>query len=282
MKKVICIVGPTGSGKTRLSIELAKYLNTEIINGDSVSLYEKLDIGAAKVTPEQMQGIPHHLINHVKLSDNYSVFNFQQDVRSIIDNIDLPLIVGGSGLYIQSALYDYRFENQSDYIYPSLSEMIQVIQTKDPDAHIDLNNTRRIESAYRTIMSGQKRSAKTNKNVPLYDIFLIYLDMDRVILKTRLINRLDQMIDKGFIEETKALMMHDLNIIGYKEIQAYLRGLYTLKIAKEKIITATMRFAKRQKTWFLNQMQPHVYDALDQNLFEDIVKDLKEFLGAKG
>ncbi len=279
MKKVICIVGPTGSGKTKLSIDIARHFGAEIINGDSVSIYQQLDIGSAKITKDEMHGIPHHLISCVPLDQTYTVYNFQQDVRGLIKDIKQPLIVGGSGLYIKSALYDYEFETQNDVTYPPINEMVEALKKNDPDAAIDFNNQRRIQSAYRVLMSGQKRSEKNKKNEPLYDIFLIYLDIDRAMLKVRLALRLEQMIEKGFIEETKNLMSYELNIIGYREIQAYLNGTFTLDEAKDKIITSTMRFAKRQKTWFINQMQPHVYDALNSNLKKNIIEDLNVFLG---
>lgn len=279
MKKVICIVGPTASGKTSLSVKLASAIGAEIMNADSVSIYKKLDIGSAKITKDEMQNIPHHLIDHVDLNTEYTVYNFQQDVRKLLNQIDIPIMVGGSGLYVQSALYDYEFESQKDINYPSKEEMVQFILNNDPKIDLDFKNIRRIESAYRTIKSGHIRSKKTNKNQPLYDIYLIYLDVDRKVLKQRVENRLDQMIKKGFIEEVQSLQAYDLNIIGYREIQSYLKGDYTLEVAKEKIVTATMRFAKRQKTWFLNQMQPHIYDALDPNLFKTVKKDVKKFLG---
>jgi len=279
MKKVICIVGPTASGKTSLSVELALRIGAEIINADSVSLYKKLDIGSAKITKEEMQNIPHHLIDHVDLDTEYTVYNFQQDVRNLLKQINIPVMVGGSGLYVQSALYDYAFESQKDIQYPSKEKMVQFILKNDPEIDLDFNNIRRIESAYRTIVSGRLRSEKTNKNEPLYDIYLVYLDVDRSILRQRVENRLKIMIEKGFIEEVKSLIGYDLNIIGYREIQNYLKGNDTLEGAKQKIVTATMRFAKRQKTWFLNQMQPHIYDALDPNLLETVTKDVKKFLG---
>jgi tRNA dimethylallyltransferase len=159
--------------------------------------------------------------------------------------------------------------------------MVEAIKKDDPNAVIDFNNQRRIESAYRVLVSGHKRSEKLNKDEPLYDIFLIYLDIDRVTLKMRLALRLEEMIEKGFIEETKNLMSYELNIIGYREIKAYLNDIYTLDEAKEKIIASTMRFAKRQKTWFLNQMQPHVYDASNPNLTKTVIDDINVFLGVK-
>lgn len=278
MKKVVCIVGPTGSGKTKLSIELAKKFQMEVINGDSVSIYKELNIGSAKITHDEMEGIKHHLISHKTLNEPYSVFNFQKDVRSLIQDITHPLIVGGSGLYIKSALYDYEFEEQDKKKIPDIQEMIEFIQKNDPEIDLDWQNERRIVSAYQTLLSGKKRSDKNKLHNPLYDIFLIYLDVDRTILRQRIENRLNQMIEKGFIEETKQLMYYDLNIIGYRELKAYLKQEMTLENALNAIITQTMRFAKRQRTWFMNQMNPRVYNGLSPDLVHQVSLDIEEFL----
>jgi len=278
MKKVICIVGPTGSGKTKLSIELAKRFQMEVINGDSVSIYKELNIGSAKITEDEMNGVKHHLISHRTLNEPYSVFNFQKDVRQLISQIQYPLIVGGSGLYIKSALYDYEFEEQEKKELPEISQMIEFIKENDPDIDLDWHNERRIVSAYQTIISGKKRSDKNKLHHPLYDIYLIYLDMDRNILRQRVEYRLNQMIEKGFIEETKTLMAYDLNIIGYRELKGYLNHELTLEDAINTIITQTMRFAKRQKTWFMNQMNPNVYDGLSPDLVQQVSKDIEQFL----
>lgn len=280
MKKVICVMGPTGSGKTKLSLEIAKHFNGEIINGDSVQIYQELNIGSAKIKKDEMQEIPHHLLSVAKLTDDYTVFNFQKDVRNLIEEIKTPIIVGGSGLYIKAALYDYEFD-PLDQMIPKLSheEKIKYINDQDPDLELDWKNKRRVDAAYRNIASGFIKSNKQNKNVPLYDIFMIYLTLDREILRTRLIKRLDHMIEDGLIDETKNLQGPTPNVIGYREIGQYLREEKTLDEAKDAIIIASMRFAKRQKTWFLNQMKPHIYDALDENLTHKIIDDIKEFLG---
>ncbi len=280
MKKVICVMGPTGSGKTKLSLEIAKHFNGEIINGDSVQIYQELNIGSAKIKKDEMQEIPHHLLSVAKLTDDYTVFNFQIDVRNLIEEIKTPIIVGGSGLYIKAALYDYEFD-PLDQMIPKLSheEKIKYINDQDPDLELDWKNKRRVDAAYRNIASGFIKSNKQNKNVPLYDIFMIYLTLDREILRTRLIKRLDHMIEDGLIDETKNLQGPTPNVIGYREIGQYLREEKTLDEAKDAIINASMRFAKRQKTWFLNQMKPHIYDALDENLTHKIIDDIKEFLG---
>ncbi|VEU82570.1 tRNA (adenosine(37)-N6)-dimethylallyltransferase MiaA [Acholeplasma hippikon] len=279
MKKVICIMGPTASGKTKLSIELAKAIQGEIINGDAVQIFKELNIGSAKIKDEEMDGVKHHLLSIKSMDEDYTVYHFQKDAREKIDEITTPIICGGSGLYIKAALYDYEFESfDGKFDDVSLEEKLKFIQENDPELTLDLSNERRIESAYRNIKSGFLRSEKKNKDVPLYDIYLIYLDLDRTILKERLYRRLDIMFEEGFLAETQALMNYDLNIIGYRELKKYLLGEYSLEEAKEEIIKTSMRFAKRQKTWFMNQMKPHVYDALSTNLIEDVKKDVIKFL----
>ncbi|WP_162146796.1 tRNA (adenosine(37)-N6)-dimethylallyltransferase MiaA [Acholeplasma granularum] len=281
MRKVISIVGPTGTGKSRLAIQLAKMINAEVINGDSVSIYKELNIGSAKTLKNEQENINHHLIDKVSLDENYTIFDFQRDVRYLIEKINTPIIVGGSGLYIKSALYDYKFEQQIHTDLKTINEMIDFIQKNDPKAIIDINNPRRIESAYKQLINGSKRSDKQNKNTPLYDIHLIYLEIDRDLLRTRLEKRLESMLENGFIEETKSLINYELNIIGYRELKSYLLGECSLEDAKKNIITSTMRFAKRQKTWFLNQMTPHIYNALDDNLLIKVYEDVTKFLGEK-
>ncbi len=279
MKKVIAIVGPTGSGKTKLSIELAKYLNTEIINGDSVQVYKELNIGSAKILEEEKEGIKHHLLSIKNVGESYTVYDFQKDARNLIEKIELPLIVGGSGLYIKSALYNYEFSPYTTKdIQVSIGEMIETIKKLDPNLNLDWQNERRVRSAYKLVIHGDKRSEKNKHDEPIYDLFLIYLDIDRSVLKERLIYRLDQMIEKGFIEETQTLIEHELNIIGYRELKSYLLGEITLEEAKDKIIKTSMSFAKKQKTWFKNQMHPKMYNALDPNLLDVVIRDLKQFL----
>ncbi len=280
MKKVIVVTGPTASGKTDLSVKLASFLNTEIINGDSVQTYQELNIGSAKIKENEMNNIKHHLLDINSILNEYTIFDYQVDVRNLLDSFKtIPIIVGGSGLYIKSALYDYRFvtlSNQENEI--SYNEKIEVIKKSDPNLKIDWNNKRRIDSAYNIIISGNKRSNFTKKDVPLYDIFTIYLDLDRKILKERIINRLDNMIKEGFIEEVKSLPKKDLNIIGYKQIALYLNNKLSLDEAKDAIIKASMKFAKRQKTWFLNQMESNIYNALDNNLFNNVKQDILNFI----
>ena len=284
MKKVVVVVGPTASGKTKQSIALAKVIDGEIINGDSVQVYKELNIGSAKIKKDEMAGIKHHLFDVVSVGTDYSAFNFQKDARKLIAKIDIPIIVGGTGFYIKSALYNYEFnkyeENDSNFNEFSNEELLSEIKKYDPLIKIDENNRRRLISAYKQAKSGKLRSEKQGKNDPLYDIYIVYLDVDRKVLKKLLIKRLDLMLEEGLIEEVK--MLRDkgvsLNIIGYREIDKYLNNDYSLNEAKDEIIKASMRLAKRQKTWFKNQMNVNLYDALDASTTEKIIKDVKLFL----
>ncbi|MFP4187601.1 MAG: tRNA (adenosine(37)-N6)-dimethylallyltransferase, partial [Acholeplasmataceae bacterium] len=150
MKKVVVIVGPTGSGKTRLSIELAKRFGLEIINGDSVQVYEELSIGSARIRPEDMEGVPHHLLGHVPVDRPYSVYHFQREARAIIERVERPAIVGGTGLYIKAALFDYSFRNggrdpefERRYAHLEDEDLYRMLLNKDPRATVNPHNRRR-------------------------------------------------------------------------------------------------------------------------------------------
>ncbi|MBN2299859.1 MAG: tRNA (adenosine(37)-N6)-dimethylallyltransferase MiaA [Acholeplasmataceae bacterium] len=287
MKKVIVIVGPTASGKTKLSILLGKKINAEIINGDSVQIYQGLDIGSAKIKENEKQGIPHHLFDVAEPNQSYTVYHFQKDVRQLIEKIKYPMIVGGTGLYIKAALYNYEFiesHRNSDFELKLQDESNEQIYTKllnlDPNVKVDLNNRRRLIRAYEQAILGEPRSSKQKKDELLYDVLIIYLDLDRSILEKRLHERLDQQIAKGFIDEVKSLHQKKIiiNAIGYRELYAYLDGKYTLEEAKEEIIKSSKKLAKKQKTWFKNQMHPVMLNALSPTLYEDALKLVLEFL----
>ncbi len=287
MKKVIVIVGPTASGKTGLSIYLASKIGAEIINGDSVQIYKDLNIGSAKIKPEEKQNIKHHLFDIISPEDSYSVYHFQKDVRTLIKKIKYPMIVGGTGLYIKAALYQYefieshrdinfelRFEKESnESIYQKLIEL-------DPEIIIDIGNRRRLLRAYEQALLGEPRSHKKSKDEPLYDALIIYLDLDRSILEKRLEVRLNKQIKDGFIEEVESLKQKNIevNAIGYRELNAYLNGIYTLDEAKKEIIKSSKRLAKKQKTWFKNQMHPIMLDALSPTLYNDALKLVQAFV----
>ncbi|MDY0074767.1 MAG: tRNA (adenosine(37)-N6)-dimethylallyltransferase MiaA [Acholeplasmataceae bacterium] len=287
MKKIIIIVGPTASGKTLLSIEIAKHFGGEIINGDSVQVYKQLNIGSAKIKHEDMQGIKHHLIDIIDPSKTYSVYQFQRDVRKLFDQIDLPIIVGGTGFYINAAISRFEFIEEKrdttfDQSFDDLSneELYQKLIALDPLIQIDMQNRRRVLRALEQAMQGSPRSQKNKKDERLFHPLIIYLDLDRKMLKERLKVRLDHMLDEGFIEEVKNLRNQNIHLqaIGYREVDMYLDGIYSYEEMKEAILKASRRLAKKQKTYFINQMNPMVFDAESLTLQEDVKKAIQQYL----
>ncbi len=290
MKKLVIIVGPTGSGKTSLSIEMAKTFHGEIINGDSVQVYKGLDIGSAKVKLNEKEGIKHHLLDIRNPENKYSVYEFQQDVRRLIETIDFPIIVGGTGFYINAAMSNYEFIEEKrnenfDRIYEHVStiDLYQELLKHDPDIKIDMNNRRRVLRALEQALQGNLRSSKNKKDEKLYHPLIIYLDLDRKKLVERLRLRLKQQIEEGFIEEVKGLRDKHIkiNAIGYREIDQYLSGEITYEEMFEDIIKASKMLAKKQKTYFINQMQPLIFDALSQTLYHDVKKAIEHYLEIK-
>lgn len=288
MKKVIVIVGPTASGKTSVSVKLAKELNTEIISGDSVQVYRSLNIGSAKITKEEMESVKHYLIDILEPTEDYSVASFQSNARKLIDEITskgmTPIICGGTGFYIKAALYDYDFtkeERHNDYSNLSNEEIRnKLIELNDPEIP-DLNNRKRLERHLEIYESGEEVSI--NKNEPLYDSLIIGLTMDRELLYDRINKRVDKMIEDGLIEEVKSL--YDKGIrsnsvlsIGYRELYEYFDGLCSLEEAIDKIKQHSRNFAKRQYTWFKNQMNVEWFDTTKEGYFEDIKSRVIEFI----
>lgn len=275
---VLCIVGPTAVGKTKMSIELAKRLDGEIISGDSMQIYRGMDIGTAKATLEERQGIPHHLIDEKNPDESYSVAAFQQTVRTKIAEIQsrgkLPIIVGGTGLYIKSVLYDYEFAGESEskevdeakYGHLTNEELHAKLSAVDEVGAKDIhpNNRKRVIRAleiYET--SGVKKSEmiERQEHKMIYDACLIGLTDDRASLYDRINKRVDMMYEAGLVEEVKALFAQNIpenaqsiRAIGYKELYDYFKGLITLEESKELIKRNSRRYAKRQYTWFNNQM----------------------------
>jgi|LGVE01.1.fsa_nt_gb tRNA dimethylallyltransferase len=267
---IIVIVGPTGIGKTKLSIALAKHFNTEIISGDSVQVYKELNIGSAKVSEEEMDGITHHLIDILEPDEDFSVALFQKLVRNKITDFKTrgitPIIAGGTGLYIKSVLYDYNFENTKrddklGDLYSGLSnqELHLVLQEKDIESAyiIHPNNRKRVLQAIsRSALN--KVSKNKNKDIKLYDFVIIGLTLEREKLYEIINNRVDKMIEEGLLAEVKQLYDKEIrsnciSAIGYKELYKYFDGEYTLIEGIAKIKQHSRNLAKKQFTFFNNQ-----------------------------
>ena len=301
---VLCIVGPTAVGKTKMSIELAKQLNGEIISGDSMQIYRGMDIGTAKATMDERQGIPHHLIDEKNPDEPYSVAAFQQTVRAKMEEIKsrgkLPIIVGGTGLYIKSVLYDYEFAGESEskeideakYGHLSNEELHAKLATVDEAGAKDIhpNNRKRVIRAleiYET--SGVKKSEMIEKqeHKMIYDACLIGLTDDRTVLYDRINKRVDTMYETGLVEEVKALFdegipaeSQSIRAIGYKELYDYFKGLISLEESKELIKRNSRRYAKRQYTWFNNQMDV-TWFKVDVQHFDKTVKEVLTYVQNK-
>lgn len=289
MKKVIVVVGPTAVGKTKISIELAKAFNLEVLSGDSVAVYKKLDIGSAKPTLEERQGIVHHFIDVIEPTEQYSVYDFQKGAREYIENHDVTLICGGTGLYVQSVLFDYEFEaGQRDfsledkYKYYSNEELYDHLLRLDPNIDKDklhMNNRKRVLRAIEIIETTNRPFSEfNNKNEALYDYFIVYLNLDdRNLLYERINKRVDIMIEDGLVEEVKALYDEGImpHAIGYKEFIPYFNNEVSLETVVEEIKKNTRHLAKRQMTWFKNQLTSNFYN-VDLNNINNTIEEIKE------
>lgn len=282
LKKVLVIAGPTAVGKTSLSIELAKKLNGEIISGDSMQVYRQLDIGTAKVTEEEREGILHHLIDCRELSETYSVADFQKEGRLAIDAITekgkLPIVVGGTGLYIQALLYDFELgaKNESSEIREKYEQFAEIhgnqylwnlLQEKDSQAaeSIHFNNRKKVIRALE-VFDKTGFSILTPKEKPkrLYDYFLVGLETDRAELYNRINMRVDIMMTQGLLKEAELLYnrqtQQSIQGIGYKEFFPYFEGKESLEEAIDQVKQNSRRYAKRQLTWFRNRMNASWWD----------------------
>lgn len=265
---IIVVTGPTGVGKTKLSVSLAKKYNAEIINGDAIQVYKGLDIGSAKVTEEEKEGVKHHLFDIREVWEDYSIFDYQNDCRMCIKDITSRgknvVIVGGTGLYIKSALYDYTLNKEevidNQYVGISTYELYNRLKSLDKDIEIDKNNRRRIIRALNYYLTFNKSIKNNNNgNKLLYDSIFVGLTTDREVLYERINKRVDMMISNGLIDEVKSF--YDKNMrykplltgIGYKELYNYFDGDITKDEAIDLIKRNSRRYAKRQYTFFNNQ-----------------------------
>lgn len=307
MNKLLVIVGPTAVGKTALSIKAAKQFSGEIISGDSMQVYRQLDIGTAKVTEEEMCGIPHYMIDIVEPTERFTVADFKKRVHKHIKDIQsrgkLPILVGGSGLYVQSILYSYNFlehkrndeitkELEAELVSRGADYLYKKLETIDPDQakKIHKNNHRRLIRALEIFRSTNKtmssylKEKEASKQIN-YDAHIIGLEMERNLLYDRINKRVDQMVKEGLIEETQylyenGLLQNDaLQAIGYKELIPYLKQEMSKQSAIELLKRNSRRFAKRQFTWFKNKLPVNWYNIHPDSLEEDFDLILHDIAG---
>lgn len=310
-KPLIILTGPTAVGKTELSVKLAKALQGEIISADSIQVYKYMDIGSAKVTKEEMEGVKHYLIDELMPDEEFNIFYFKEKAKEYVNEIyknnHIPIVAGGTGFYIQSLLYDIEFKNEEsdDQIRNELYQLYEkqgaayihnILKEIDPEsaAAIHENNVKRVIRAieyYR--LNGEKISThnerEKQKNSP-YNFKYYCLNMDRKLLYERINKRVDIMVKNGLVEEVKSLlnMGYSKNLvsmqgIGYKEIVLYLEGNITLDEAVEMIKQETRRFAKRQLTWFRREKEVTFinYEDFDfdkEKVLEFMINDINQML----
>jgi len=270
MKKIIAIVGPTAVGKTNLAIKIAKYLNTDVISGDSVQVYRHLDIGSGKIKESEKEGVVHHLIDIINPNEDYTVSDFQKDARLLIDEMTekgkIPLFSGGTGLYLKAAFYDYDFSSvkrDNRFLEWTNEELQSKLKSLNDPELPDINNRKRLERHLELLTSTPL--TKPGKDIPLYDVLLIGLTMNREHLYQKIDERVDQMMMDGLVLEAKDLYdqgikSKSVTSIGYRELYSYLNHEISLDTAVSLIKQHTRNFAKRQYTWLKNQMHPKWID----------------------
>ena len=284
---IIVIAGPTAVGKTKLSIELAKKYNAEIINYDSVQIYKDMNIASAKVTEEEKEGIPHHLIDIKNYDEDYSVYDYQIDARNKIKELEEKgkniIFVGGTGLYIKAALYDYKFnkeEKNNDYENLSKEELYSRILELDDDIEVDKDNKRRL---IRTLINLENDNIFYDGDKLLYNnVYFIGLETSRDVLYDRINERVDIMLKNGLEEEAKYFYSKErtkatLTPIGYKELFDYFDGNVTKSEEIDKIKQNSRHYAKRQFTFFKNKMNIKWFD-VDFNDFNITVNKVINYI----
>ena len=292
---IVVVVGPTASGKTELSVALAKKINGEVISGDSMQVYRQMDIGTAKVTQEEMEGVPHHLINILNPDEAFSAYEFKKRAEQCIADITargkIPIIAGGTGLYIQSLIYNYPFEKEEITAEKkrevakkmnALEELDndhlhQYLKTFDSKSALEIhpNNRKRvlraIEYCLKTekLLSSRKKVQQFTEN---YDTLLVGIEMSRETLYFKINKRVDIMLTNGLFREVEALLEsgyeheQSMQAIGYKELIPVVKGEETLSYAVDKLKQHSRQYAKRQLTWFKNKMKVRWLDKENMSL----------------
>lgn len=298
MQKVLAIVGPTASGKSSLAIELAKHFDAEIISADSVSIYKQYNIASAKPDEKELNEVKHHLINSLDAFENLSVFYFQKMCRKCIEEIanknKLPIIVGGSGLYIRASLNDYEFSKQKDYDdnYEELDNesLKKLLDERDflSSQKIHINNRIRLIRALRICddVENKTQFEQKQKHQKIYDVMMIGIKKTREKLYEDIEKRVDKMFENGLLEEIEELKRKNIayncssfnKAIGYKEFSDYDKGLIDLEEVKRLIKKNTKNFAKKQETWFRHQEEVLWFE---QDCIEEIIEKVSSWFYGK-
>ena len=277
---ILAVVGPTGVGKTRMSVALAKKYNAIIINCDAMQVYKDLNIGTAKIKESEKEGVPHYLFDFVDVKKNYTVADYQRDARALLEKYkDRNIIfVGGTGLYLKAALYDYRFpkeeEEKKDYSNFTNEELYELCLKKDTTCTIHPNNRKRL------IRFLEKKDTETVPAIPLYPALFIGLTTNREKLYQIIDDRVLKMMDEGLLKEVKTFYNKNIRSkalmtgIGYKELYEYFDGLCTLESAIENIQQKSRHYAKRQYTFFNHQLPVKWFDVN----YEDFNKTMDEVI----
>lgn len=279
---ILAIIGPTGVGKTKLSVALAHKYNAIIINCDSMQVYRDLNIGTAKITEEEKEDIPHYLFDIKNVTDDYTVYDYQKDVRKLIEENKKQniILVGGTGLYLKAALYDYQFTTETskkDYSAYSTDELYKMALQKDPETSIHPHNRQRLERFL------NKENTEYHEPISLYKHLIIGLTTDRDKLYNRINNRVDQMIKNGLLDEVKSFYDQGIKSkpllggIGYKELYAYFNDELSLDTAIENIKKDSRHYAKRQYTFFNNQFDVKWFD-VDFTNFQNTINNVIEYV----
>lgn len=304
--RIIAVAGPTAAGKTEFAIQIAKALDGEVVSCDSMQLYKYMDIGSAKPTPEQMAEVPHHLVDMIDPRDDFSVAKYQKLAKEAISDIfargKQPVICGGTGLYLESLIYDLDFaaEPEGEHArekYYEIAEqegpevLYSLLQEKDPEsaARIHPNNIKRVVRALEAFDNGKpiddiNTAPEKTKD---YDVTLIGITRDREELYDRINRRVDQLMEMGLLDEVKSLVgmgltFDDISMkgIGYKEIIGYLNGEYDLDEAVRLIKRNTRHFAKRQMTWFRRYDDLEWFNVSEYEDSEECLKEILDYIDA--